>query len=108
MLKEIDRRHNPDGSTVITVEVGGTQADALRRYYGGNPGAQVKVVYDIREGRWGGVLSVGGFAVHAESEQLDTILFEPDGSGESEWITRLTGGHRMVRHILSITGGEAL
>ena len=107
MLKEIDRRHNPDGSTIITVEVGGTRAEALRRYYGGQ-GGQVKVVYDIREGRWCGVLYVGGFAVHAESDPAETTLFEPDGSGENEWITRLTGGHRMVRHILSITGGEAL
>lgn len=90
--------------TSIGVAIGGEAAEKLRQHYGQE--GEVRVTHTLISGggaaTWSATLWIGDEVVHREPEEVTTASHTLN-EGE-KWKTRLTGGHRMIRHLIEVTG----
>lgn len=102
----IDTATNKHGSiTRICVELDGEAAEKLRQHYGKE--GEVRVTHSLTSGggrlAWSANLWIGDEIVHKEPGEV-TVTEHSTVSGDDEWTTRLTGGHRMIRHLIELVG----
>lgn len=94
-----------ESTTAICVEVDGEAAEKLREHY--DQKGEVVVVHTLalRDERftWSARLWIGGEIVHKEPGEV-TVTEHSTVGGDDEWLTHLTGGHRMIRHLIGLVG----
>lgn len=93
-----------ESTTRISVVIGSEAAEKLRQHYGQEGEVRVTHTLTLRDGdiNWSAVLLIGSGVAHREPEEAVTASHALS-EGE-KWKTRLTGGHRMIRHLIEVVG----